>query len=170
MDQTATSELWEIESRTFKSSSTTLMFMSTGDVGLLAQEALRRIAWGKRFLQLQVIFFSRKISPCILLPHHYRYLTKFYQFLLVFETEVCQHFVSPRLFRALAINDNNGSGLIPIVFGGVNYSKMFKMPVISRSHKPSSIKSRVGHIFVPSFSVIIQLCSTRSALFSNGWN
>ena len=97
--------------------------------------------------------------------HYCRYLTKFYQFLLVFETEVCQHFVSPRLFRALAI-DNNDSGLIPIVFGGVNYSKMFKMSVISRSHKPSSIKSRVGHIFVPSFSVIIQLCSTKSALFS----
>ena len=96
--------------------------------------------------------------------HHYRYLTKFYQFLLVFETEVCQHFVSPRLFRALAI-DNNDSGLIPIVFGGVNYSKMFKMSVVSRSHKPSSIKSRVCHISVLILYNTLIICDNSTLLY-----
>ena len=49
-------------------------------------------------------------------------MSRFYQFILVFETEVCQHYLSPQLFRVLASTD-----LIPVVFGGINYSKLFKV-------------------------------------------
>ena len=50
-----------------------------------------------------------------------RYLSRFYKFILVFETEVCQHYLSPRLFRVLSATD-----MIPVVFGGVDYTKLFQ--------------------------------------------
>ena len=50
------------------------------------------------------------------------YLSSFYTFLLVFETHVCQHYMSPHLLRALHLKT---SSIIPVVFGGINYNELF---------------------------------------------
>ena len=54
-----------------------------------------------------------------------KHLARFYTFLLVFETNICQHYLSPRLLRALHLKSNP---LIPVVFGGVNYNDLFSNP------------------------------------------
>ena len=51
-----------------------------------------------------------------------KYLSDFYTFLLVFETNVCQHYMSPRLLRTLGLQKRS---IIPVVFGGINYNELF---------------------------------------------
>ena len=51
-----------------------------------------------------------------------KHLARFYTFLLVFETNICQHYLSPHLLRALHLKSN---ALVPVVFGGVNYNELF---------------------------------------------
>ena len=50
------------------------------------------------------------------------YLAGFYTFLLVFETHVCQNYISPQLLRVLHLTKNS---IIPVVFGGINYNELF---------------------------------------------
>ena len=50
------------------------------------------------------------------------YLAGFYTFLLVFETHVCQHYISPQLLRVLHLTKKS---MIPVVFGGINYNDLF---------------------------------------------
>ena len=50
------------------------------------------------------------------------YLSNYYIFLLVFETHVCQHYISPQLLRVLHLQK---SSMIPVVFGGINYNDLF---------------------------------------------
>jgi len=47
-----------------------------------------------------------------------QYLSKFYKFVLVFEPYMCQHFVSDLIWAVLSTD------MVPVVFGGVSYSKL----------------------------------------------
>ena len=51
-----------------------------------------------------------------------QYLSNFYTFILVFETHVCQHYLSPQLLRVLNLRQQS---MIPVVFGGINYNELF---------------------------------------------
>ena len=51
-----------------------------------------------------------------------QYLSHYYTFLLVFETHVCQHYISPQLLRVLHLKK---SSMIPVVFGGIDYNELF---------------------------------------------
>jgi len=47
-----------------------------------------------------------------------QYLSRFYKFVLVFEPFMCQHYMSDLIWAVLKTN------MVPVVFGGVNYSKL----------------------------------------------
>ncbi|XP_023328507.1 alpha-(1,3)-fucosyltransferase C, partial [Eurytemora carolleeae] len=46
-----------------------------------------------------------------------QYLSKFYKFLLVFEADICEHYVSNLVYQVLQ------TSMVPVVFGGGDYSK-----------------------------------------------
>ena len=72
-----------------------------------------------------------------------RYLSHFYKFLLVFESEVCQHYISPHLLRVLASTD-----LIPVVFGGVNYAEFdrHQMVIDALNQTPKALAHYIKHL------------------------
>jgi len=50
-----------------------------------------------------------------------QYLSRFYKFVLVFESFMCQHFMSDLIWAVLKTD------MVPVVFGGVNYSKVLPL-------------------------------------------
>ena len=50
------------------------------------------------------------------------YLSNYYAFILVFETHVCQHYISPQLLKVLNLKKTS---MVPVVFGGINYNELF---------------------------------------------
>ena len=88
---------------------------------------------------LKIHIYGKCGVPC---PGHteedcLEYLSNYYTFVLVFETHVCQHFVSPQLLRVLGLKKNS---MVPVVFGGMNYNDLFAS-VVSEM-EPDLIKNK----------------------------
>jgi len=80
-----------------------------------------------------------------------KYLSKFYTFLLIFETHICQHYLSPQLFRVLQLplpvtshhDYSKNTTMVPVVFGGINYNELFsKGLVLHKVHHTLSTNSK----------------------------
>ncbi len=63
------------------------------------------------------------------------------QFFLVFESHICQHFMSSQLWRLLASSTN----MIPVIFGGVNYGAEVLPPEVGYIDALNHSPEVIGH-------------------------
>ena len=96
----------------------------------------------KRYLNVQIYGDCGAPCPGKTEEDCIEYLSGFYTFLLVFETHVCQHYMSPLLLRVLHLKT---SSIIPVVFGGINYNELFTNIKLNFPSKKDKQNETIGY-------------------------